>query len=116
MNFFEFCVANSVPAETFSYLKRCFDEKSPISAAAHEVMNRLFYSYIIIGGMPKVVQTYIDSHDIALVVEEQRDILELYRLDISKYAENSDKTKKRDIFDSIPAQLSAKTGASLSTR
>lgn len=108
MNFFEFCVANSVPAETFSYLKRCFDEKSPVSTAVHDVMNRLFYSYIIIGGMPKVVQTYIDSHDIALVIEEQRDILELYRLDISKYAENSDKTKIRDIFDSIPAQLSAK--------
>ena len=57
---------------------------------------------------PETVQLYIDTHDIAKVVQNQRSILELYRLDIAKYAEKSDKLKIKAIFDSIPAQLNEK--------
>ena len=57
---------------------------------------------------PETVQLYIDTHDIAKVVQNQRSILELYRLDIAKYAEGSDKAKIKAIFDSIPAQLNEK--------
>lgn len=57
---------------------------------------------------PEAVQLYIDTHDIAKVVQNQRSILELYRLDIAKYAEKSDKLKIKAIFDSIPAQLNEK--------
>ena len=57
---------------------------------------------------PEAVQLYIDTHDIAKVVQNQRSILELYRLDIAKYAEGSDKAKIKAIFDSIPAQLNEK--------
>ena len=45
---------------------------------------------------------------IAKVVLNQRSILDLYRLDIAKYAEGSDKAKIKAIFDSIPAQLNEK--------
>lgn len=48
-------------------------------------MLQLFYSYIVVGGMLDVVQTYVDTNDIGKMVKLQLDILELYRLDIAKY-------------------------------
>lgn len=76
--------------------------------AIHATMCKLFYSYIVVGGMPDVVQTYVDTHDIAQVIARQREILELYRLDIAQYADGNDKVKIRAIFDSIPSQLNDK--------
>lgn len=71
-------------------------------------MNKLFCSYIVVGGMPQVVQTFVDTHDIGKAIADQEDILELYRLDIAKYAEDNDKVKIKSIFDSIPSQLNDK--------
>lgn len=58
--------------------------------------------------MPETVQTYVDTHDIAKVISNQKNILDLYGLDIAKYAEGNDKAKIRAIFDSIPARLNNK--------
>ena len=58
--------------------------------------------------MPDVVQTYVNTHDIGKVIQVQRNILELYRQDIAKYAEGSDKIKIKAIFDSIASQLDDK--------
>ena len=55
-----------------------------------------------------MVQTYVDTHDIGRVIEVQNNILELYRLDIAQYAEESDKIKIKAIFNSIPSQLDDK--------
>lgn len=59
--------------------------------------------------MPESVQIYVDTHDIAKVISDQRSILDLYRLYIAKYASNTDKSKIKAIFDSIPSQLNEKT-------
>lgn len=56
----------------------------PVSQSVHDTMKKLFLSYIVVGGMPEAVQLYVDTHDIAKVAALQTDILELYRLDISK--------------------------------
>ena len=47
------------------------------------------------GGMPETVQIYIDTHDIAKVVLNQRSILNLYRLILQKYAEGDQKRKSK---------------------
>ena len=104
----EYLWANGVQATTIDYLRRCFETGSPVTEAIHQTLCKLFYTYIVVGGMPDVVQTYVDTHDIAKVVREQRSILELYRLDIAQYAQGSDKVKIKAIFDSIPSQLDAK--------
>ncbi len=108
MDFEEFLWANGVQQSTIDYLRGCFDKLAPVSQAVHETMKKLFLSYIVVGGMPEAVQLYVDTHDIAKVAALQTDILELYRLDISKYAQGNDKLKIRAIFDSIPSQLNAK--------
>ena len=108
MDFEEYLWANGVQPSTIDYLHKCFADKAPVSQSVHNTMNKLFYSYIVVGGMPQVVQSYVDTHDIGLVIENQRDIIEQYRLDIAKYAEANDKIKVKAIFDSIPAQLGDK--------
>lgn len=108
MDFEEYLLANGVQTSTIEYLQKCFLDKAPVSQSVHNTMNKMFYSYIVVGGMPQVVQTYVDTHDIGRVIENQQDILEQYRLDIAQYAEGNDKIKIKAIFDSIPAQLNDK--------
>ena len=57
--------------------------------------------------MPAVVQSFVDTHDIAKSVQIQKDILALYRQDITKYSKN-DKERIKDIFDRIPSELNSK--------
>lgn len=108
MDLEEYLWANGVQKSTIKYLRDCYDQGLPVTEAIHEAMCKLFYSYIVVGGMPDVVQTYVDTHDIAQVIARQTEILELYRLDIAQYAEGNDKIKIRAIFDSIPSQLNDK--------
>lgn len=108
MDFQEYARANGVQESTIQCLKTCYETTSPVTEAVHETMCKLFFSYLVVGGMPDVVQTYVDTHDIAQVIARQRDILALYRLDIAQYAQGNDKLKIRAILDSIPAQLSEK--------
>lgn len=108
MSFEEFIIANGVQESTLEMLDSCCRTESEVSQSVHDTMLKLFYTYIVVGGMPAAVQTYITTHDIGKVVNIQREILELYRLDISKYAEGNNKIKIRAIFDSIPSQLDDK--------
>jgi len=107
MDFEEFAIAMGVQAETLSYLKQCFDTKTPVSEAVHQTMSDLFRYYIIVGGMPAVVERFVGTHDVGAVLRVQNDILTMYRQDITKYAQTN-KNRIRDIFDRIPAELSAK--------
>lgn len=108
MDFEEFLMANGVQKATLSLLQDCYRTKQPVPEVIHDTINRLFYSYIIVGGMPSVVQTYVDTHDIGRVLAVQQELLDLYRQDISQYADPKDRPKIRAIFDSIPAQLNDK--------
>ncbi len=107
LTFKEFLFANGVNDEVIQYLQKSYEEKTPISNSAHQTMMQLFQYYVIVGGMPDVVQRFVDTHDIGQVIEIQKSILELYRQDISKYALN-DKVKIKEIFDSIPEELNDK--------
>lgn len=108
LDFEEYLWANGVQKSTIEYLKNCFDNFTPVSETVHETLNKLFFSYIVVGGMPESAQIYVNTHDIGKVVANQSEILELYRLDIAKYATGSDKMKIKAIFDSIPSQLNDK--------
>ena len=108
MDFEEFLWANGVQDATIQYLKTCMDTRATVLPAVHETMTKLFYSYIVVGGMPDVVQTYVDTHDIGKVIAVQTSLLDLYRQDISRYADGTEKLKIKAIFDAIPSQLNDK--------
>ena len=73
--------------------------------ALHRKAMTLFRQYIIVGGMPQAINTYIDTKNYERVDETKRDILSLYRQDIAKHARGY-KRKVESIFDEIPEQLS----------
>lgn len=108
LTFKEFCIANGVQEQTINYLAECFEKKAPVAQAVHQTMLNLFSTYLVVGGMPEIVQEYVTSHDISSVIALQNDLLNLYRLDIAKYADAKDETKVRAIFDAIPLQLDDK--------
>lgn len=108
MDFEEYITANGVRRETIDHLRRCYEDNLPVSPSVHDTMLKLFYSYIVVGGMPEAVSCYVNTHDIGQVIRRQREITELYRLDISQYAEGNDKIKITAIYDSIPSQLNDK--------
>lgn len=107
LSFKEFILANGVDDEVIRYLQKSYENRAPVSTSIHQTMIQLFRYYMIVGGMPDVVQRFVDTHDIGQVVEIQKNILELYRQDISKYALN-DKVKIKEIYDSIPEELNDK--------
>lgn len=108
LDFEEFCLAEGVQPETIDRLRTCFSEEHPVEQSVHDVMLKLFSAYIVVGGMPEIVQRYVTTHDIAQVLALQNGILTLYRQDIAKYATGGDKSKIHAIFDAIPSQLDAK--------
>lgn len=108
MDLEEFLWANGVQESTIDHLRECYESRTPVSLSIHNTLNKLFYSYIVIGGMPEAVQIYVDTHDVAKVIHFQQEILKQYRLDILQYANESDKLKIQAIYDSLPSQLNDK--------
>ena len=83
---------------------RHFTEMKPLGQALHRKAMDLFRQYLIVGGMPQSVAEYSATRDFGKVDQIKRDILTLYRADISKHA-NGYEIKVAGIFDEIPAQL-----------
>lgn len=105
MDFEEFALALN-EEKLIEYIKDCFNKKVPLLEGFHHKAMLLFKQYLLIGGMPKVVQKYIDNNrDFLKADQEKRDILELYKNDIEK-ADVSYRTKVKAIFEQIPSFLS----------
>ncbi|MGN0906024.1 MAG: ATP-binding protein [Bullifex sp.] len=100
----EFFTACGVPQRIFGVLKDAFLNEAAADAVIHEKMMELFRLYLIVGGMPAVVQTYLDTNDIRNVVARQKEILAMYTEDISQY-DTGNKLYIKDIFTLIPAGL-----------
>ena len=105
MSFKEFLLAKGFQREQISILKQLFDEKRSIPQNLHETMNKLFLEYIVVGGMPEAVSTFISNYNIQDVLTVQNRILSDYENDIAKYASKTTREKARMCFESIPDQL-----------
>lgn len=107
MDFFEFCRANKVSEKVMEHLKECFTHRLPVDQMIHDKMMSLFQLYLIIGGMPAVVDTYIRTNNIRTVMEIQKGIIYSYIRDIAKY-DPEERLYLKDIFELIPSELNAK--------
>lgn len=108
LDFEEFLWALDTPESVLNHLKDCYEELQPLNDTVHTTMLETYQRYLIIGGMPEVVCTYLDTHDLAAVLNLQKDLLNQYRNDIVKYANDSEIPSILKIYDAIPAQLDAK--------
>lgn len=102
LDFEEFCWATGHD-EIIPFLQKLFIDRKPVKEL-HQLAMKLFRQYMLIGGMPQAVAMFLESNDYTRVDRVKRDILQLYRNDISKYAKTHE-YKVLSIFDEIPNQL-----------
>lgn len=106
LDFEEFLWANSMPVEAITCIKSCLDKIEAVPEVLHQRFRKLLLHYTIVGGMPRVVNEFLQTHDMNSVVRQQRVIIDEYKDDMMKYADNIYKPRLRDVFESIPRQLS----------
>ena len=105
MDFEEFCIALENKPLT-AYIRDCFSNTAPLERELHEKAMQLFREYMLVGGMPQAVSTYIDSRkDFGAVDSVKRNILNLYREDIMKINARY-RSRVIALYDMIPALLS----------
>ena len=106
MDFEEWLWANGIRDMHVDYLKQSLANETPVEEALNNRFQELLYQYIVVGGMPEVVATFMETRQIGKVLSVQRRIIDEYKSDMLKYALPTDKSRIRECFESIPAQLS----------
>lgn len=105
MDFEEFLWARGVSELSVETVREMYLSQMPVTGFVHEQMMKYYREYLIVGGMPEVVSTFINNPDFAATLTTQRKIIQSYRDDIAKYAAEQ-KTKAKRFFDAIPSELS----------
>ncbi len=106
LDFEEFLWANGISENIIENLNSYLKNIIPVPDALHNKMYELMLQYTIVGGMPAVVQKFIETKQMNLVLALQRNIIHSYEDDMIKYANDIDKPLIRECFQSIPKQLS----------
>lgn len=106
LDFEEFLWARGDEA-TYPTLQTFFDKRQPLGQALHRRIMNDFRLYMLVGGMPQVVEKYLETSDFEQANRAKRLILDLYRADVSKFAKGYE-ARVLSIFDGIPSQLSKK--------
>ena len=103
MDFEEFlwAIGDEVSIET---IRTLLEKKRPAGNAIHRNLMRIFRLYMLIGGMPQAVETYLEKNNLQEVDEIKREIVDLYEEDFTKIDASG---LAGDIYDAIPANLSS---------
>ena len=113
LDFEEYLMAKGINQEVLKLLEEAFINKTQINSSLHTKMLEYFNEYLVIGGMPEVVDTYFKTKNLQLVKIIKRNILEEYKDDFGKhlnteekeYQDNKELTKILEVYNSIPNQL-----------
>ncbi|MBR3831031.1 MAG: ATP-binding protein [Muribaculaceae bacterium] len=105
LDFEEFLWANGINDKVIDTVKSCFENETAVPNGIHNVMMELLYRYVIVGGLPEVVNTFLETKNIELIYKVQRNLIVEYEEDMVKYADDADKARIRECFESIPRQL-----------
>ena len=90
--------------DTIPLLRTMFNNLSPLSDSTNRRMMRDFRLYVLVGGMPQAVNDYLDTHDMSIVDQRKRSILDLYDED---FYELDPSGQASDLFHAIPSQLNS---------
>ncbi len=107
LDFEEFQYANGMNEIVISSMRKKYERLESLDESTHNKMMDLFRKYLLVGGMPDAVNTYLADKNIASVREIQNEIHEFYAADASKYDEER-KLKIRRIYDLIPSNMENK--------
>lgn len=103
----EFMWAVGVNKDIIATLKSAWENKQAVDDFVHRKMMEIFRLYLIVGGMPDAVNAYKENNNLQDVIEKQREIIRLYRKDISQY-DIARQLKIKEVFDLIPSELNSK--------
>jgi len=106
LDFEEFISALGVSEQIIDTLRECWNNKTKVDDMIHTEMMKLFHLYLIIGGMPAPVQSYLDTQDFVRVEAKQKEILDLYKQDVKNYNPGRE-LQINEIFELIPPELNA---------
>lgn len=107
LDFEEFLYANGFGFQAVTSLKSSFDNLETLDESTHNNLMDLFKRYLLIGGLPDAVNTWIESNNLLSVRNIQSDIHEFYAADAAKY-DKEHRLKIRRIYEMIPSALENK--------
>ena len=107
LDFEEFLIANGLNEFAINVLREKYKNLEPLEESLHNRILNLFRRYLLVGGLPDVVNTYLATHNIKLVRDLQNEIHEYYGIDAAKY-DNEHKLKVTRIYNLIPSALENK--------
>ena len=107
LDFEEFLYANGMNEIAITAMQKKFERLEPLDTSMHERMMDLFRKYLLVGGLPDAVNSYLSEKNIQAVREIQNEIHDYYAADASKYGEEK-KLKIRRIYDLIPSNMENK--------
>ena len=105
LDFEEFLWAMGISSEMINFIKDSLKSNSIIPSAINSQMMSYYRQYIAIGGMPEVVQKYVDTKDFRAIDKIQRNLLMGYQYDIAHYASAEEKVKAEKCYLSLAKQL-----------
>jgi len=109
LDFEEWLIAEGWGKEALDYVHDCYRRKVSLTQAQHENLMGEFKKYLLVGGLPDAVNTYMDTHNIVRVREVQEAVRNLYKEDAAKYEkESGKKLLVRRIYDMIVSQMENK--------
>lgn len=106
LDFEEFTTNIGVSPNIINTLRHAWETRTAADDVVHEKMMELFRLYLVVGGMPSAVNSYLQTNNLQKVATVQHDILRLYRRDISQY-DSKNKFAIEEIFNLIPPELNA---------
>ena len=107
LDFEEFLYANGMNALVISSMKKKFERLEPLDEGMHNKVMDMFRKYLLVGGLPDAVKTYVETKNIQSIREIQNEIHDYYAADASKY-DAERKLKIRRIYDLIPSNMENK--------
>ena len=105
LDFEEYLWANGYDEDAIGVLRESFCELKPVPQTGNRKIERLFREYIVNGGMPEVVNAFLENQSFADAFSVQKMIIDSNLDDIARYASNVDKPKIRALYISIPVHL-----------
>ena len=107
LDFEEFVRALGDHTALWEEARKSWECRKPLANVLHDKLMRIFRLYLVVGGMPEAVQTYIDTKDIRQVVDVQAKILKEYRRDIAQY-DSANALRIREVFTRLAPELNSK--------
>lgn len=106
LDFHEFCIANGVDESLWGIVRDSYERRMGVPGFLHDRFMDLFARYVLVGGMPEAVQTFVATSDTQAMRARQRGILSAYRADITRYVRDRAHAQRiKTIYDAVPAQL-----------